>query len=393
MARIAIVETYPYESVWGGDAVYLDRLRQFFLGAGHEVTTYITDVRRGRTDPRLTLHGVAHGRHRWRARQAMPTGPRRFVCWHPGFVPRVLAKAAGRPARRDQALTPREVNWLERQLAASRPHLVILMWGASALAGRLVATGLSVAALPCFFGERKLRLGDAAPALAPGESLLKALTDAQLAGFNNRADLESYVAATGATNAAIVNMSFAPCDGAPLPAARAMLFVAAETRPNVESLLWLTEGVWPAIRAAIPDAQLRVVGSVGRALAGRTVGGVECAGFVDDLDAEYARSALVLAPFVAGTGGVKTKVAEALAHGRAVITTSIGIDAGARDQYDIAVEVADTPEDFAAAAIRLLRDRRELNARTDAAAGQYALHFSEAAAYAPLARLLGNMAS
>jgi len=393
MARIAIVETYPYESVWGGDATYLEGLRQFLASAGHDLTTFITDIVRGRADPRLTLHGAAHERHRWRVRHAVQTGPRHFLGSHPAFALRALARAAGRRARRDQRLGPGEADWLEDQLAATRPQLVILMWGATAFAGRLIARGFRVAALPCFFGERKLRLGEPFPAAVPDHAVLASLAQTSLVGFNNCADRDAYVAATGATNAAIVNMGFALHEPAPLPETPTMLFVAAETRPNAESLRWLVDGAWPTIRKAVPQARLRVVGSVGRALVGRSIPGIECVGFVDDLNGEYAGSALVLAPFVAGTSGVKTKVAEALSHGRAVITTSIGVDPGAPGQYGVAVEVADTPDAFAALVIRLLSDKHELRVRTEAATGQHARHFSEAAAYAPLARLLEDVGS
>jgi glycosyltransferase involved in cell wall biosynthesis len=395
MARIAIVETYPYEAVWGGDAVYFDRLRQYLLDAGHEVTTFVTDITRGRSDPRLQLRSRAtNGGHRWQIRHAVALGPQRFLGLHPIFLPRLVARALGKKASRINALSAGEALWLERSLARFRPDAVVLLLGACSFTPRLLHSGKPILALMAFLTERKLRLGEAIPEPMGERAQLDAFKDATIAAFNNRADLDHYAATTGATNGAILNMGFPRRAVAPMPDLPDMLMVAAHTRPNIESLQWLLDGAWPAIREAIPNARLRVVGAIGRAFADRIMPeGVEIVGFADDLDAEYARAALVLAPFTAGTGGVKVKVAEAISYGRPLITTSIGVDPADRGQFGEAVDVADTPAAFAAAAIRLLADPQLRNARAALVQAQYDRHFSESAAYAPVIAMLQTMAS
>jgi glycosyltransferase involved in cell wall biosynthesis len=87
---------------------------------------------------------------------------------------------------------------------------------------------------------------------------------------------------------------------------------------------------------------------------------------------------------VEGTASVKTKVAEAIAHGRAIVTTRVGVDPAHADQLDAAGFVADDGETFAARTISLLLDPDLLAEKTRGAAVVHARHFSEDAAYAAL---------
>lgn len=87
-------------------------------------------------------------------------------------------------------------------------------------------------------------------------------------------------------------------------------------RPNTEALDRFIALEWPVVRTAIPNSILRVAGKGSERFSGPI--GVEARGFVADLAAEYAESALVLAPAASG-GGSQLKVAEALSHGRIVV--------------------------------------------------------------------------
>jgi polysaccharide biosynthesis protein PslH len=76
------------------------------------------------------------------------------------------------------------------------------------------------------------------------------------------------------------------------------------------------------------------------------------AGFVEDLRREYADAAVVVVPLTSG-GGTKLKVLEAMAMGRAVVTTSIGAE-GITVRDGVEMEIADSAEDFTLKTARLL---------------------------------------
>ena len=85
--------------------------------------------------------------------------------------------------------------------------------------------------------------------------------------------------------------------------------------PNAEAADFFMREVLPGLRVAAPGTLFRLVGQCPAETAARwrAVGGVEVAGFVDDLAAEYAGAAVVVAPVFSG-GGTQIKVLEALSH-------------------------------------------------------------------------------
>jgi sugar transferase (PEP-CTERM/EpsH1 system associated) len=173
-----------------------------------------------------------------------------------------------------------------------------------------------------------------------------------------------------------VDMSrFPPLDGAIRADPGRIIFTGNMTYfPNEDAARYMVNDILPLIRREIPDVRLFLVGqnppaSV-RALAGA---GVVVTGFVEDIRAEYARSAVAVAPIRFGAGTLY-KILEPLALGIPVVTTSTGI--GGVDL--IAGEdilVGDDPQAFATHVVRLLRDpdlQRMMAAR--AAAKVLALH-------------------
>jgi len=388
MARVALIETYPYEATWGGDAVYLDAVRCFLTRRGHLVDSYVTDVTRGRSRPAVTLLTKAQTNHRWHVRNAAPIGRNRFCSIDPRMLGKALRRLPGQRAPKDDRIEAAELRWLERQLGRSPPDLAILAFGACAFAEPVAATGAKVLALKGFFSDRRIRLGETMPTPSVGAGLLHSLTRATAAGFNNRFDLEFYGRLSRCNNEVLVGMGFPARIQPPSAEAPAFLYVAAKTKPNIESLEWFLDQVWPAVASGASNAQLRVAGSIGAAFAGRAFPQVTFLGFVDSLEAEYRRSWAVVAPFVNGSSGVKTKIAEAMSFGRPAVTTSIGVDPGAPDQYGDAVAVANDPGAFASALLGILRDDRNRIARQASAAEQFKRHFTPEAAYRPIIDLL-----
>jgi polysaccharide biosynthesis protein PslH len=128
---------------------------------------------------------------------------------------------------------------------------------------------------------------------------------------------------------------------------------------NREAVLYFAKDIMPIIRTAIPDFRWRVVGRDPPPalvkMASIAASGIELVGFVDDLGQHYSESAIAVVPLTSG-GGTKLKVLEAMAMGRAVVTTPIGAE-GIPASDGVTMEIADSPGQFAAKTIALLRDR------------------------------------
>jgi glycosyltransferase involved in cell wall biosynthesis len=152
--------------------------------------------------------------------------------------------------------------------------------------------------------------------------------------------------------------------------ASTVLFVAKfDRKENAQSARWLLDRIWPLVRAGVPDAHLVLAGADPPPwLTTDASRGIEVTGGVDDLDGQYRRARVVIAPIVRGAG-LKLKVVEAMHHGLPVVTTEVGADGftdlGGRDRLAV---VSDDPAQLAETTVRLLRDL-EL-ARTVGAAGR-----------------------
>lgn len=126
---------------------------------------------------------------------------------------------------------------------------------------------------------------------------------------------------------------------------------------NIDAAVWLAEELLPLVREAVSDARLLLVGARParriRALARADV--VEVHGDVPSMTPFYGAAWVVAAPLRYGTG-LQTKVLEAFAHGRAVVTTTSvaarvpGVAAGehleaADDAHSLAVLISQVLKD------------------------------------------------
>ena len=150
--------------------------------------------------------------------------------------------------------------------------------------------------------------------------------------------------------------ALAPCDPAE-ERLGALLFVGSlEYWPNEDAVTWFVREILPRVRSRHPDVRFVMVGArpgeAVRALHNGT--DVVVAGSVPDLEPYYRRAALVVVPMRLG-GGTRIKVLEALAYGKAVVATSVGAE-GLSLAPGEALEIADGPEAFADACVRLLGD-------------------------------------
>jgi glycosyltransferase involved in cell wall biosynthesis len=127
--------------------------------------------------------------------------------------------------------------------------------------------------------------------------------------------------------------------------------------PNLDGMQWFLRDVLPRILALRSDAQLTIVGkSNGLDVPESLRSHVRLAGFVENLQAEFDEAAVCIVPLRAGSG-TRLKVLEAMAFGKAIVTTSIGAQGIDLADGDEAL-FADDPATFANAVLELFADPR-----------------------------------
>jgi len=140
-----------------------------------------------------------------------------------------------------------------------------------------------------------------------------------------------------------------------------ILFLAAlDWYPNLDALDYLLEDIFPLVRQASPSARLRIVGRRPPAGLKERIArcpGVELVGEVADVRPFLARAAVVVVPLRIG-GGSRIKILEALAMGKAVVSTSIGAE-GLAVTDGVHLSLADAPSDFAGRTVGLLKSPEE----------------------------------
>lgn len=138
------------------------------------------------------------------------------------------------------------------------------------------------------------------------------------------------------------------------PGEPVVLFVGdLNYRPNRQAVEWLLERVAPAVQDRVAGVRIVIAGDGPRP--GMTDGsGVEFMGYVDDLLPHLAAARVVVAPMLSG-GGIKLKVLEGMAAGRAMVTTPVGAE-GITGLTGDAIKIAEDAGAFAEAVVKVLQD-------------------------------------
>ena len=126
---------------------------------------------------------------------------------------------------------------------------------------------------------------------------------------------------------------------------------------NVDAVRHFLADIWPAVRAAVPEAEFHVVGAAGDAVraAASGVDGAQVLGFVDDLTDAYATASVSVAPIRFGTG-TRIKILEAMAHACPVLSTPLGAE-GIEAVVGREIEIAVWDADFATRCVTMLCER------------------------------------
>jgi glycosyltransferase involved in cell wall biosynthesis len=134
-----------------------------------------------------------------------------------------------------------------------------------------------------------------------------------------------------------------------------VFFGALNYHPNIDAMLFFLREILPRLKARHPELKFQIVGQhPPPAIVARAGDGVELTGLVDDVRPYLARAAVVVAPIRIG-GGTRFKILEAMAMGKAIVSTAIGAE-GIEVRHGSDILLADEPDSFSEQVDRLLSD-------------------------------------
>ncbi|HQO57936.1 MAG TPA: glycosyltransferase [Candidatus Omnitrophota bacterium] len=155
-----------------------------------------------------------------------------------------------------------------------------------------------------------------------------------------------------------VDVSFFHLPDRDIPEINKIIFTAEMGwYPNVDAVLYFDKYIYPFIKKEVPDIQIDIVGKNPdlkvKELAMRD-SSFRVTGFVDDIRPYVYSSAVYIVPLRIGSG-TRLKILEAMAMGKAVVSTTIGAEGiEVTDGKDIFI--ADDPREFADRVIDLLKN-------------------------------------
>jgi sugar transferase (PEP-CTERM/EpsH1 system associated) len=149
---------------------------------------------------------------------------------------------------------------------------------------------------------------------------------------------------------------FQPVYGPELPN-RLVFTGSMDWEPNEDAVLYFLDKIFPQIQRQIPESTFWVVGrhpSARLRHQGDRSHGVRVTGSVEDVRPFMRDASIFVVPLRIGSG-TRLKIFEAMAMGKAVVSTSVGAE-GLPVQHGKHIILADNAEDFARMVVGLLRD-------------------------------------
>lgn len=131
-------------------------------------------------------------------------------------------------------------------------------------------------------------------------------------------------------------------------------FASMDWLPNIEAVDWLLENSWSKVIQKAPNTSLILAGrgmpSRFKNLASKNISIIE---EVKSAEEFYNTYDIMLVPLLSGSG-LRIKLVEGLAYGKAIITTSIGAE-GIKYEHNKHLIIANTAQEYENAIIELLR--------------------------------------
>ncbi|MDW3649646.1 MAG: glycosyltransferase family 4 protein [Bacteroidia bacterium] len=131
---------------------------------------------------------------------------------------------------------------------------------------------------------------------------------------------------------------------------------ALDWGPNVEGLRWFLKYVWPLIQANYPEVKFYIAGRrMAPDFLKKPMENVVLMGEVDESEPFIKSHAVMVVPLLSGSG-LRIKIVEAMAYGKAVVATRIASE-GLGAFHGNQILIADDPRDFADCVSVLLEKR------------------------------------
>lgn len=391
MEKLAIVQRYPYDSNKNGDASYINSLCAYYRRKGLRISLFVTDIGRGRGKPFYKSSFSKHSKTF--VRRGFAIGQLRIsydVKVWVGVIKKFLRVPAEMTASNIRDDIKREADWVIHRLEVENIKRVIFIYDGTEISPFVEGEDLLYANIPVFFRAHKSSLGQKQLSAEERDQLnieAEHLMQAPFVGFHSNDDVKVAIS-LGITRATKVGIGVDirnRCDHERKPSENTILFVAALADQNIAAVDWMLDEIMPLVLSEIPGAVLRIVGGIGEYLVKKDLPrNIVVTGYVDDLEQEYCRATVVVSPLVSGSKGMKVKVAEALAHGCPLVSTTISVDLDEMIWVKDAIRFADEPGEFAALVASILRSKSEQQRLSTAARKAYKHHICCEAAYRSL---------
>lgn len=153
-----------------------------------------------------------------------------------------------------------------------------------------------------------------------------------------------------------------------------VVFIGAmDWEPNIDAVEFFCKEIWPLVKENFSQVRFRIVGrNPDRRVRHFASDSIEVTGRVPAVIDHLREAAVVVVPLRIG-GGTRLKIYEAMAAGKAVVSTTVGAE-GLDVQHEKDILLADDPKAFAQAITMLLGDA-ELRKRYERAAAELALKY------------------
>jgi glycosyltransferase involved in cell wall biosynthesis len=115
--------------------------------------------------------------------------------------------------------------------------------------------------------------------------------------------------------------------------------------PNIEGLNWFLEDIWPKIHKAFPLIHFYLAGrDMPEEFYAKKIANVHIVGEVEDAKKFIQNNSIMIVPLLSG-GGIRVKIIEGMALGKAIISTSVGAE-GLNYKEKENIWIADKSKDF-----------------------------------------------
>jgi glycosyltransferase involved in cell wall biosynthesis len=133
---------------------------------------------------------------------------------------------------------------------------------------------------------------------------------------------------------------------------------AMDWKPNLEAVGWLLDEIWPEIQKKIPNAELHLAGkNMPDWLFKKKDKNVFNHKEVKDSSKFISEHDVMFVPLLSA-GGIRVKIIEGMAHGKAIISTKIGAE-GIDYKNDENILIANSPQEFCKQALKINKEKTD----------------------------------